>query len=255
MLSLCVGTIHIPRCCGAAYPCFSSHWRWASSTCSRRNWAIRGAAFCAWRHMSPRRRSSFRTADPYGYSRRLLFAAHALEFRVAVAFALSGRPRALWPAVRRRHPLQIFRRRTFVLLPCFPSESSLCARFGNASVQADLKEWRRLRARYLWKGIFLAAMTVYAVYFVLSWNQSSDSLSGLGHNPAALLLRRLLLPAWLFCVVSACLLLALRGQLLFSATRTATACGFIFLSCFCSIHTGFFAHASAHAAGWRRSQT
>ena len=66
------------------------------------------------------------------------------------------------------------------------------------AAQSDLKEWRRLRARYLWKGILLAAVTVYAVYFLLSWNQSSDSLSILGDNPAALLLRRLLLPAWLF---------------------------------------------------------
>ena len=66
------------------------------------------------------------------------------------------------------------------------------------AAQSDLKEWRRLRARYLWKGILLAAVTVYAVYFFLSWNQSSDSLSVLGDNPAALLLRRLLLPAWLF---------------------------------------------------------
>ncbi|MGB2634369.1 MAG: glycosyltransferase family 39 protein [Candidatus Acidiferrum sp.] len=87
------------------------------------------------------------------------------------------------------------------LLFCFLA-FRLSLRFAPVSempaAQADLKEWRRLRARYLWKGIFLAAMTVYAVYFVLSWNQSSDSLSGLGHNPAALLLRRLLLPAWLF---------------------------------------------------------
>ncbi|MGB7726772.1 MAG: glycosyltransferase family 39 protein [Candidatus Acidiferrum sp.] len=87
------------------------------------------------------------------------------------------------------------------LLFCFLA-FRLSLRFAPVSempaAQADLKEWRRLRGRYLWKGIFLAAVTVYAVYFVLSWNQSSDSLSILGHNPAALLLRRLLLPAWLF---------------------------------------------------------
>jgi 4-amino-4-deoxy-L-arabinose transferase-like glycosyltransferase len=82
-----------------------------------------------------------------------------------------------------------------------------------ALAQVELKEWRRLRVRYLWKGIFLAAVTVYAVYFVLSWNQPSDSLSILGHNPAALFLRRLLLPAWLF----------LRGLGLFALTSSRPA--------------------------------
>jgi dolichyl-phosphate-mannose-protein mannosyltransferase len=78
---------------------------------------------------------------------------------------------------------------------------------------ADLKEWRRVRARYLWQGIFLAAVTVYVVYFVLSWNQSSDSLAVLGYNPAALIVRRLLLPAWLF----------LRGLGLFALTSSRPA--------------------------------
>jgi hypothetical protein len=72
----------------------------------------------------------------------------------------------------------------------------------------ELKSWRKLRARYFWRGVFLAACTVYAVYFVLSWNQPSDSLALLGHNFAALFLRRILLPAWLF----------LRGLALFLVT-------------------------------------
>jgi Dolichyl-phosphate-mannose-protein mannosyltransferase len=62
----------------------------------------------------------------------------------------------------------------------------------------ELRSWRKIRARYFWQGVFLAAITVYAVYFVLSLHQSSDSLAFLGHNFAALLLRRILLPAFLF---------------------------------------------------------
>ena len=62
----------------------------------------------------------------------------------------------------------------------------------------SLREWRRVRRGYLWKGIFLAALVVYAVYFVLSWNQPADSLQRLGSGTAVLVLRRLLMPPWLY---------------------------------------------------------
>ncbi|MGB6302578.1 MAG: glycosyltransferase family 39 protein, partial [Acidobacteriaceae bacterium] len=58
--------------------------------------------------------------------------------------------------------------------------------------KTELKAWRRLRWRSLAKGIGLAALVVYAVYFVLSWNEPTDSLGFLGHNMAALFLRRVL---------------------------------------------------------------
>ncbi len=60
----------------------------------------------------------------------------------------------------------------------------------------ELRAWRRLRGRYLWKGIFIAALTVYVVYFILSWRQPTDTLEVLGHGTSALLLRRLLMPPW-----------------------------------------------------------
>lgn len=63
---------------------------------------------------------------------------------------------------------------------------------------AELRSWRRLRGRYMWKGILLAAATVYVVYFVLSWNQPTDALDFLGHGAAALIVRRLLMPPWLY---------------------------------------------------------
>ena len=74
--------------------------------------------------------------------------------------------------------------------------------------KAELRAWRRLRWRSLTKGIFLAALVVYAVYFVLSWNEPTDSLGFLGTNMAALLLRRLLMPPWIY----------LRGLAIFTFT-------------------------------------
>jgi len=73
------------------------------------------------------------------------------------------------------------------------------------SDRAELLPWRRLRSRCLWKGIGLAALIVYAVYFVLSWHQPTDSLARLGSSVPALILRRLLMPPWLY----------LRGLLIF----------------------------------------
>jgi hypothetical protein len=48
------------------------------------------------------------------------------------------------------------------------------------------------------KGIVCAALVVYAFNFVLSWNEPTDSLSFLGTNTAALLLRRVLMAPWIY---------------------------------------------------------
>ena len=74
--------------------------------------------------------------------------------------------------------------------------------------KTELKAWRRLRWWSLARGILLAALVVYAVYFVLSWNEPTDSLGFLGHNMAALFLRRVLMPPWIY----------LRGLALFAFT-------------------------------------
>ena len=74
--------------------------------------------------------------------------------------------------------------------------------------KAELRAWRRIRWWSLTKGILFGALVVYAVYFVLSWNEPTDSLSFLGHNAAALLLRRVLMPPWIY----------LRGLALFAIT-------------------------------------
>jgi 4-amino-4-deoxy-L-arabinose transferase-like glycosyltransferase len=72
-----------------------------------------------------------------------------------------------------------------------------------------------------WRAIFLgfagAAAAVYAVYFVFSWNQSTDALDRLGTTATLEPLRRALMPPWLY----------LRGVLmmLFMAIRPAYLLG------------------------------
>ena len=74
--------------------------------------------------------------------------------------------------------------------------------------KAELRAWRRIRWWNLTQGTLFAGLVVYAVYFVLSWNEPTDSLGFLGHNTGALLLRRLLMPPWIY----------LRGLALFAIT-------------------------------------
>jgi hypothetical protein len=98
-----------------------------------------------------------------------------------------------------------------LLFFCFPA-FILSLRWRPLSEQpadkAELRAWRRLRLRSLIKGILVAALVVYAAYFVLSWNEPTDSLSAIGHNMAALLLRRALMPPWIY----------LRGLAIFTFT-------------------------------------
>jgi hypothetical protein len=66
--------------------------------------------------------------------------------------------------------------------------------------------WRRRAWRNLAKATLWAALFVYITYFVLSWNESTDSFSMIPHFPASPFLRRLLMPLWLY----------LRGLILFA---------------------------------------
>jgi hypothetical protein len=60
------------------------------------------------------------------------------------------------------------------------------------------KKWRRERWRCVWRGTLWAALLVYAVYFVLSWNQPENALSLIGSGRWAWLFRRPLMPLWLY---------------------------------------------------------
>jgi 4-amino-4-deoxy-L-arabinose transferase-like glycosyltransferase len=86
----------------------------------------------------------------------------------------------------------------FLALAGFAVTLRLRAPSGAPGSRPEAKAWRRRRWRATWKAIFWAALVVYAFYFAFSWNQSTASLALLGHSPAILVLRRLLMPPWLF---------------------------------------------------------
>ena len=69
---------------------------------------------------------------------------------------------------------------------------------GQPATKPDARAWRRLRWRFTLQGILLAAVAVYVFYFVFSVNQSTDALYRLGQGAAAVPLRCLLMPAWLY---------------------------------------------------------
>jgi hypothetical protein len=69
---------------------------------------------------------------------------------------------------------------------------------GQPTEKAALRKWRRQAWLNILKGIGYAALFVYVVYFVLSWNQSTGGFNVIPSFPASHLLRRLLMPPWLY---------------------------------------------------------
>jgi hypothetical protein len=69
---------------------------------------------------------------------------------------------------------------------------------GQPVEKVALRAWRRKAWRNLAKGTLWAALFVYLFYFVLSWNQSTDSFSVIPHFSQSAVLRRLLMPPWLY---------------------------------------------------------
>jgi hypothetical protein len=64
--------------------------------------------------------------------------------------------------------------------------------------KSERKTWRRLRWMATLRSIVWALIFVYFVYLLLSWNQSDDALSYLTAGPLTHLLRRILMPVWLY---------------------------------------------------------
>jgi 4-amino-4-deoxy-L-arabinose transferase-like glycosyltransferase len=69
---------------------------------------------------------------------------------------------------------------------------------GQPLAKPEARAWRRLRWRVTLQGVLWAAVAVYLFYFIFSLNQTSDVLYRLGHGSAAVPLRRLLMPPWLY---------------------------------------------------------
>ena len=69
---------------------------------------------------------------------------------------------------------------------------------GQPLAKPEARVWRRLRWRVTLRGILWAALIVYLFYFVFSLNQTTDVLYRLGRGSAAIPLRRLLMPPWLY---------------------------------------------------------
>jgi Dolichyl-phosphate-mannose-protein mannosyltransferase len=83
----------------------------------------------------------------------------------------------------------------------------------------ERKAWRRARWCCVLRGVLWAAFLVYVVYFVLSWNQSTDALNRVGSGEWASLIRRPLMPLWLYCRgVLLMLLMGSRTTFLFGHT-------------------------------------
>lgn len=69
---------------------------------------------------------------------------------------------------------------------------------GQPTEKIEARSWRKIRRHFTWQAILWAALAVYIFYFVFSIRQSSDIFYFDGHNPAFLLLRRLMMPVWLY---------------------------------------------------------
>ena len=74
-----------------------------------------------------------------------------------------------------------------------------CKRLPEQPVEkTELRRWRRRAWSNLAKGTLWAALFVYIVYLVLSWNQPTDSFQIIPHFPVSPVLRRLLMPLWIY---------------------------------------------------------
>jgi hypothetical protein len=77
--------------------------------------------------------------------------------------------------------------------------------------KAELHRWRRRAWRNIAVGTLWSALFVYIVYFILSWNEPTDSFQIIPHFPASPVLRRLLMPVWIY----------LRGLALFAVSASS----------------------------------
>ena len=64
--------------------------------------------------------------------------------------------------------------------------------------KVERRRWRRRAWRNIAKGTLWAALFVYLVYLILSWNESTESFSVIPHFSTSPFLRRMLMPIWIY---------------------------------------------------------
>jgi dolichyl-phosphate-mannose-protein mannosyltransferase len=69
---------------------------------------------------------------------------------------------------------------------------------GQPSEKVELRKWRRRAWWSFLKGTCWAAVFVYLVYLIFSWNEPTNSFNMIPHFPASPVLRRLLMPPWTY---------------------------------------------------------
>ncbi|HTM38063.1 MAG TPA: glycosyltransferase family 39 protein [Terriglobales bacterium] len=88
-----------------------------------------------------------------------------------------------------------------LLLLVFPAVSLSLRWRPLPEIPTEKVERRRWRRRAWWnclKAVAWAGIFVYAVYFIFSWHQSSDSFSVMPNFPSSPILRRVLMPPWIY---------------------------------------------------------
>ena len=110
-----------------------------------------------------------------------------------------GESRAVWPFALALAGALLTKFSAGILLVAFFA-FRISLRFrpldGFPSGREEGRAWRKAQARAARRGVLWALLIVYAVYFILSVNEPTDTLAALGANPASLVLRRLLMPPW-----------------------------------------------------------
>jgi hypothetical protein len=119
----------------------------------------------------------------------------------AALWESGGERRAVWPFAFALAGALLTKFSAGILLLAFLAfRISLRVRplVGFPSGREEGRAWRKAQWRATLRGILWAGLIVYGVYFVLSVRQPTDSKAVLGTNPASLVLRRLLMPPWIF---------------------------------------------------------
>jgi Dolichyl-phosphate-mannose-protein mannosyltransferase len=86
----------------------------------------------------------------------------------------------------------------FVVIISFFVQTRFWRTAAEPASKLERKPWRRARWRSVFRAVGWAALAVYIVYFFLSLNQPDDALDRIGSGPWAALIRRPLMPIWLY---------------------------------------------------------